>query len=402
MILDLLEEAERAGARLEPACDVLGVEVRTVQRWRRQGGGEDGRLGPKSRPKNALSAEERAQVVAVANRPEHRDLSPKQIVPRLADRGEYVASESTFYRLLREHGQMAHRGRARAPRPRPAPSHVATAPNRIWVWDITYLPTAVCGVFFYLYLMVDLFSRKVVGWRVHEVESMELSSELLETSLRSEGIGGGGLVVHADNGGPMKGSTMLATMQRLGVVPSFSRPSVSDDNAYAEAFFRHMKYVPSYPRTPFATAGEARAWVERFVRWYNHEHQHSGIQFVTPAERHRGEDGTVLAARRSVYERARGRHPERWSGPVRDWTPVEEVALTGGRATKKLASSGEPAGVRSGRAGLPHPALRSTGSLLDDGCRMERPHDARLWKRVPLQELRPGVSPPVACAIRAA
>ncbi len=359
MILELLDEAERAGARLEQACEVLGVEPRTVQRWRRQGGGEDGRLGPKSTPKNALSAAEQAEVVAVANRPEHRDLSPKQIVPRLADRGEYVASESTFYRVLRAQGQLTHRGRARAPRPRPAPSHVATAPNRIWVWDITYLPTAVRGVFFYLYLMVDLFSRKVVGWRVHEVESMELSPELLEASLRSEGIDGTGLVVHADNGGPMKGSTMLATMQRLGVVPSFSRPSVSDDNAYAEAFFRHLKYAPSYPRTPFATVDEARRWVERFVGWYNEEPRPSGIQFVTPSERHRGQDGAVLAARRAVYERARRRHPERWSGPVRDCSPVGEVALVGGRATKKQASgsqgaaatpsSSEPAGVRSSR-----------------------------------------------------
>jgi transposase InsO family protein len=356
MILGLLDEAEAAGARLERACEVLGVEPRTVQRWRLRGGGEDGRHGPKGTPTNALSAAERAEVLAVANAPEHRDLSPKQIVPQLADRGQYVASESTFYRVLRAQGQLAHRGRARPPRPRPAPSHVATAPNRIWVWDITYLPTAVRGVFFYLYLMVDLFSRKVVGWRVHEAESMELSSELLEASLRAEGVDGTGLVVHADNGGPMKGSTMLATMQRLGVVPSFSRPSVSDDNAFAEAFFRHLKYAPSYPRTPFASLAEARRWVERFVRWYNEEHRHSGIQFVTPSERHRGEDGAVLAARQAVYERARRRHPERWSGPVRDCDPAGEVALVGGRATKESGrgattapSSSEPAGVRSSR-----------------------------------------------------
>jgi putative transposase len=239
-----------------------------------------------------------------------------------------------------------------------------------------YLPTAVRGIFFYLYLMVDLFSRKVVGFRVHEAESMELSPELLEASLRSEGVGGAGLVVHADNGGPMKGSTMLATMQRLGVVPSFSRPSVSDDNAYAEAFFRHLKYAPSYPRKPFATAEEARRWVERFVRWYNDEHRHSGIRFVTPSERHRGEDGAVLGARREVYERARRRRPERWSGSVRDWTPVAEVALVGGRAagrSSKKRVKGTPERTRSSRPASDHQASTSSKAGTDGRGDVARP-----------------------------
>jgi hypothetical protein len=235
-----------------------------------------------------------------------------------------------------------------------------------------YLPTAVRGIFFYLYLMVDLFSRKVVGFRVHEAESMELSPELLEASLRSEGVGGAGLVVHADNGGPMKGSTMLATMQRLGVVPSFSRPSVSDDNAYAEAFFRHLKYAPSYPRKPFATAEEARRWVERFVRWYNDEHRHSGIRFVTPSERHRGEDGagglrTGAPAASGALERigarldagGRGSAGRGSSGgPV-----VEEASERHARANKVVAPGERPPSIdkQQGRHGR---ARRRGASLL--------------------------------------
>ena len=328
--MSLLDEATEAGAREERACEVIGIEPRTVQRWRKEGGGEDKRQGPKTKPRNALSAEERAGIVETANSVEYRDMSPKQIVPRLADKGVYIGSEASFYRVLHEAGQMVHRGRAKAPEKREVPSHVANGPNQVWVWDITYVSTVVRGVFYYLYLMLDLYSRKVVGWEVYEVESMQLSSELLDASVKREGADGKKLVLHADNGGPMKGSTMLAKMQQLGVIPSFSRPMVSDDNAYAESFFRHLKYAPSWPKKPFATIELARAWVQTFVTWYNTEHRHSGIQFVTPSERHEGQDGEVLAARKEVYEQAKERHPERWSGETRDWTPVAEVALTPG------------------------------------------------------------------------
>ncbi|RYZ17554.1 MAG: IS3 family transposase [Myxococcaceae bacterium] len=327
MILSLLEEAVSTGAREERACEVLGLDVRTVQRWRQLDVGDDRRAGPHQRPANALSDEERAAVLAVANQPEHRDLSPKQLVPKLADEGTYLASESTFYRVLHQAEQMTPRGRAKPRQPRPVPQHVATSPNRIWVWDITYLPTTVRGEYLYLYLMLDLYSRKIVGWQVHEVESMELSAQLLHTSVVNEGADSTRLVVHADNGGPMKGSTMLAKMQQLGIMASFSRPRVSDDNAYAEAFFRHLKYAPSWPTKPFATLEQARAWVATFVRWYNEQHRHSGIQFVTPAQRHTGHEGEVLAARGRVYAKAQTRHPERWRGRVRDWSPAGEVAL---------------------------------------------------------------------------
>lgn len=366
MILALLEEATLAGAREEKACEVLGIEPRTVQRWRKDGVGEDKRKGPNTQPGNALTEQENAEILAIANTPEHRDLSPKQIVPKLADEGIYIASESSFYRRLREANMMTHRGRAKAPQVRVAPSHVAYAPGQIWVWDITYLPTTVRGVFFYLYLILDLFSRKVVGWTVQPVESMDLSSELLDASVKAQDVDPMNLIVHADNGGPMKGSTMLATMQRLGIVASFSRPRVSDDNAYAEAFFRHLKYAPSWPSMPFSSVEQAASWVERFVSWYNTEHRHSGIQFITPAERHDGQDVAILAARKAVYEQAKKRNPARWSGETRDCKPVEEVALVPGRTTGAAVKS-------SRRRRRPPVAHSTTRHRAQGGSRTAKP-----------------------------
>ena len=328
MILANLDEAVKAGARLEAACAVIALDVRTVQRWRRQGaGGDDRRCGPKRRPRNALSEAERKQVLEIANQPEHRDLSPKQIVPRLADAGMYVASESSFYRILRAAGQLTHRAASRpatSPRPR---EHVATAPNQVWSWDITYLKSAVRGLFFYLYLVEDVWSRTIVGWEVYDEESMEHAATLIDRVASETGVPRDQLVLHSDNGGPMKGSTMLATLQRLGIVPSFSRPRVSDDNPFSESLFRTMKYRPSYPRRPFASLAEARTWVASFVAWYNTEHLHSGIGFVTPAQRHEGHDVAILQRRRGVYEAARRCRPERWARHTRAWKAVETVRL---------------------------------------------------------------------------
>lgn len=327
MILDLLDEATMAGARPARACAELGLSLRTVQRWRAAGGGEDRRAGPRSRPANTLSSAERHKVLATVNSAEYRDLSPKQIVPRLADQGRYLASESTIYRLLRSEGQLAHRGRAKAPTRHQVKEHIATGPGQVWSWDITYLKTALKGSFYYLYMIEDVWSRKIVGWEIHEEETMELSAQLMRETCTSTGVNPSGLVLHSDNGGPMKGSTMLATLQRLGVVASFSRPAVSNDNPYSEATFRTLKYRPGYPRKPFTTLEQARAWVDGFVRWYNTEHRHSGIRFVTPDERHRGKDTAVLARRKQVYERARRRRPERWTRSTRNWTPVGAVYL---------------------------------------------------------------------------
>lgn len=316
----LIDEAVSSGCRFVLACREAGLHPRTVQRWRHlPDGGEDRRRGPTSSPTQKLSDAERKAIVDTATSTEFRDVSPKQIVPQLADRGEYLASESTFYRVLNEHHLMTHRGPAK-PRTVTRPEElVASGPNELWSWDVTYLPASIRGTFFYLYLFVDVWSRRIMKAVVHAEESAEHAARALAEAVDEHAVDPLVMTLHSDNGAPMKGATMLATMQALGVVPSFSRPSVSNDNPYSESLFRTMKYRPAYPNKPFETVDEAWAWVERFVAWYNHEHLHSAIGFVTPDARHSGRDLDVLTARRLVYEAARAANPERWSGRTRAW-----------------------------------------------------------------------------------
>jgi putative transposase len=212
---------------------------------------------------------------------------------------------------------------------------VATEPNQIYCWDITYLPSQVKGRFFYLYMVMDIFSRKIVGWQAHDNESSALASDLMVDICQRENIDKDQVVLHSDNGSPMKGATMLATLQQLGVMPSFSRPSVSNDNPYSESLFRTFKYRPSYPENKFKTLADARLWIEEFVNWYNYSHCHSGIQFVTPAQRHKNKDAEILAKRHQVYQIAKAKNPERWSVNTRNWEPITEVALNPNKAEKK-------------------------------------------------------------------
>lgn len=323
----LVTEAVTSGARRAPACRVLGITLRTLQRWESEAGREDRRQGPHSGPANTLSDEEREQVVSIATSLEYRDLPPSQIVPTLADKGIYVASESSFYRILRQERLLAHRGKSAERRYHRPQAYRATAANQVWSWDITYLKSAVRGRFYYLYLIVDVWSRKIVGSSVHEREDSEFAAQLIRKAAYRQQVEPGSLILHSDNGGPMKGATMLATLQWLGIVPSFSRPRVSDDNAFSEALFSTVKGRPEYPSKPFDSLDAARVWVDKFVRWYNHEHLHSAIRFVTPADRHEGVEHEVLDHRKYVYEAARRRNPERWTREIRCWDPVEEVVL---------------------------------------------------------------------------
>jgi transposase InsO family protein len=327
MILEFVKTACQEGARLSAACEFLGLDPRTLQRWRAQEVGEDRRAGPKSVPANKLSEAERKKVLEVVNRPEHSDLSVKQIVPLLADQGVYLASESTMFRILREEGQMQHRSSARPSTHKRPDELVASRPNQVWSWDITYMKSEIAGEYYYAYVIMDVFSRKVVGHVVHDAERDIHAASLVAAACAVEGVTAESLVIHSDNGAPMKGATMRATLERLGVASSFSRPGVSDDNPYSESLFRTMKYRPEYPERPFPSLEAAANWMDSFVDWYNHEHRHSAIRFVTPAQRHDGREIEILAQRRILYERARRNRPERWTGRVRNWNPISVVVL---------------------------------------------------------------------------
>ena len=320
-----VEEAVASGARLEAACAAIGLPARTLQRWVHRP--VDGRRGPHCSPANKLRSWERQRIVTIATSPEFRDCSPKQIVPMLADRGLYVGSESSFYRVLHAENLQHRRTRARPPARRPH-AHCADGAWQVASWDITYLRSHIRGQFFFLYLVEDVWSRKILGWAIHDTESESHAAQLIE-NIRHTAIDAdlAGWVLHSDNGRAMKGSTMLATLQRLGVIPSFSRPRVSDDNAFAESLFRTLKYRAEYPVVGFATVDAARAWVNEFVTWYNHEHHHSGIGYVTPAGRHDGTDVALLVARRRVYAAAQQKHPERWTSSPRPWCRPTTVVL---------------------------------------------------------------------------
>ncbi|ABO48854.1 Integrase, catalytic region [Desulforamulus reducens MI-1] len=260
--ISLIKEAVANGAREPEACKVLGITQRTLQRWRSSLTPiEDQRKNAKRpEPANKLSIDERQAIIETANQPEFKSLPPSQIVPRLADQGIYLASESTFYRVLKENNMQHHRGRAKKPCAKPISTHCATSPNQVWMWDITWLPGPAKGIFFYLYLILDLFSRKIVAWDIWTEESSENASILVRRAIMSEKrtLANEPLVLHSDNGSPMKGATLLETLYQLGITPSKSRPRVSNDNPYAESIFRTCKYRPNYPAKGFDTLTEAR------------------------------------------------------------------------------------------------------------------------------------------------
>ena len=337
--------AHSAGARLRLACETAGIDLRTLQRWKAHQGLVEGDGRPQAArplPSHALSEAERVRLLAVANEPRFAAVPPARIVPMLADEGIYLASESSFSRVLRAHGQAIHRGRAKVPRAsRPPTTHIATAPRQVWCWDMTYLPGAVLGRWFYLYLILDLYSRKIVGWEVHATDDSVHAAHLVRRTALAEGVAAMTTkpVLHGDNGSTLKATTVLAMLYWLGVKPSYSRPRVSDDNAYAESLFRTAKYRPEFPAKGFADLDTARTWAAEFVRWYNDVHRHSGIRYVTPGQRHSGGDHAILAARHSLYLQARQRNPARWSGNTRDWSPIGPVTLNPERESAVAAHS---------------------------------------------------------------
>jgi len=331
LAIRLIDEAVTDGAREFKACEVLNISQRTLFRWRSKNTPDEDQRPHAIRPKpsNKLTRQEKERIIEVVNSPEYKSLPPSQTVPALADKGEYIASESTMYKVLKEHSMQHHRGLSKAPVKRTISTHYADGPNQVWMWDITYMPAGIKGKYYYLYLILDLYSRKIISWEVYEKESADYASKLVRRAFMSGNRTKDmkPLVLHSDNGSPMKGATLLETLIMLGVMPSNSRPRVSNDNAYAEAIFKTLKYRPGYPRKGLASLEDARTWVLKFARWYNKEHHHSGLNFLTPEQRHNGLGQAVLVNRKAVYEAAKLKNPNRWSRNIRNWDLEERVWL---------------------------------------------------------------------------
>lgn len=327
--VELISEAVETGAGLLKACKKLGIHSRTYNRWKKEGYVDKRTTCERPEPKNKLSETEVKHILEVVNKEEFSSLAPSQIVPILADQGIYIASESTFYRVLKENEELEHRGRSRKPTKHEISTHKAKKPCEVWTWDITYLNGPIKGQHYYLYMILDMYSRKIVGWEVWEEESANHASELIRRAYLDEKISLNEkpLVLHSDNGSPMKGSTMLETLYNLGIVPSRSRPRVSNDNPYSESLFKTLKYRPNYQPKGFDDINKARLWVKHYVRWYNQEHKHSGLNFISPIERHLGKEKEIFEARTIVYEKARQKNPERWAGNIRNWSLADEVWL---------------------------------------------------------------------------
>ena len=331
-VVDAIDEAIISGARQFKACEVVGISERTYQRWHNNGSVVKDKRPDAVRPEpaNKLSSKETKSILEVMNQKEHRSLSPSQVVYRLLDdENKYIASVSSFYRVLRYYGMINHRGHSKSPISKPITTHHATDPNQVWMWDITWLPGPVKGIYYYLYMIMDLFSRKIVGWEIWETESSELASKLIKKAVLSENVLvlERPLILHSDNGSPMKGASLLTTLYNLGIVKSNSRPRVSNDNAYIESLFRTVKYMPAFPYDGFEIIENARKWVSKFVDYYNNEHRHSSLKHLTPNQRHNGEYKCILEKRKHLLNQAKAKHPERWSSDIQDCTLEDVVWL---------------------------------------------------------------------------
>ena len=266
-------------------------------------------------PPLALSAAERGAIVSMLNSDRFADVTPYTAFARLLDEGTYLASVRTFYRLLAASGQ-SHERRNQLIHPAHAkPELLATGPNQVWSWDITRLRGSLKWQFFYLYVLIDIFSRYVVGWLVAGAESAGLAAALIEETCNKYGVARDSLILHSDRGTPMRAKTTAELLVDLGVAASFSRPRVSNDNPFSEAHFKTLKYRPQFPAC-FDGLDHARAHAREFFPWYNHEHRHSGIGFMTPAAMHFGTAPALWQQRAAVLQAAYLAHPERFKGKL--------------------------------------------------------------------------------------
>lgn len=332
MAIELINEAFENGARKSKACYEIGINLRTYQRLKKECRADKRKGALKNVPRK-LSEIETQMVIDIACDKQYKDLTPYEIVAILAENGDYIASERTFYRILKDFNLLHHRGNNKPKSKTGKPAELkATGPDQVWCWDITYLRTHIYGLYYYCYMIKDIWTKDIVGWEIHETEDVEIASELFRKLKDKHKLRG--IKLHSDNGNPMKGATMIMTLYSLGVIPSYSRPRVSNDNPYIESLFKTLKYTAGYPGK-FEDIFHARQWMADFVNWYNTEHRHSAIGFVTPAERRNGDYKEIISKRNKTMEQARMLHPERWGKKIRIWNSTEEIFLNPSSETKE-------------------------------------------------------------------
>jgi putative transposase len=305
-----LEVLSSAVGRVQ-ACAALGISRATYYRHHRQSPAPVREVKPRVPHPRSLSAAERERVLAVLRSEEFADMAPSEIYAVLLDRGTYLCSESTMYRLLREHDEVRERRRQATHPPRKKPELVAEAANRVWSWDITKLKGPVKGSYFCLYTIVDIYSRYTVGWMVAAQENKELAEHFLSATVAKYGIESGQLTIHSDRGSPMVAENVAQMMANLGVTKSHSRPKTSNDNPYSESQYKTLKYRHNYPER-FGCIEDARAWCEEFFDWYNLDHRHSGIAMHTPFDVHFGLAEQLREMRADVLADVYRQHPERF------------------------------------------------------------------------------------------
>lgn len=297
------------------ACQVLNVPRSSLYRARHPAQKSPAPSIPHAKPARALSKAEKAEIRNVLNSERFQDQSPREVYATLLDEDEYLCHWRTMYRVLDEHKEVRERRKQLRYPVYVKPELLATGPNQLWSWDITKLRGPVTGTYYYLYVMLDVFSRYVVGWLLAERESADLAKELTTAACAKQQIAPGQLAIHADRGGAMIAKSMTMLMSDLGVNKSHSRPHVSDDNPYSEAQFRTLKYSPGYPDR-FGSLPDARQWSQGFFTWYNQEHHHTSLNLLTPADVHYGRAEEKLVQRQVVLQRAYTAHPERFvNGP---------------------------------------------------------------------------------------
>ena len=320
----LIKEARVAGGSLDKACEIMGINKRTYFHWKKDVQKDRRKGAVKHIPRKLTKAEE-DEIVGLCCSELYKDLNPYLIYIALLESGKYLASIRTIYRILKERNLLHHRGKSRPRKSNKKPNElIAERPNQVLSWDITYLKSNVRGIYFYAYMIIDIWSREIVGWEIHNEESEDLAQKMFSRVSLERNLNG--VKLHSDNGNPMKGATMLMTLYALGVLPSFSRPRVSDDNPFSEALFKTIKYMPLYPGK-FNTLEESRQWMADFVNWYNTQHKHSGIGYITPEQRSSGKEAGILKNRNEVIQNAYENNPQRWSKTPKFWTVKPIVTL---------------------------------------------------------------------------